>query len=46
MVLTVTKKIAFDFSGFPRPFGVKPDIGAFEYDAISSAEIETNIPFS
>ena len=40
------KKIVFDFSGYPRPFGPKSDIGAFEYDAISSAEIETNIPFS
>ena len=40
------KKIAFDFNGFPRPFGVKSDIGAFEYEAVSVSEVEINIPFS
>jgi hypothetical protein len=38
------KKINFDFSGFPRPSGVKSDIGAFEYDETTSIEAHQNLP--
>ncbi len=37
-------KIRFDFSGFPRPLGVKSDIGAFEYDPVTSIETPPLIP--
>ena len=32
-------KIAFDFSGFPRPFGAGSDIGAFEYNVTGISRI-------
>ena len=35
----IDKNISFDFSGFPRPYGVKSDIGAFEYDFATPVEI-------
>ena len=38
----VDKNISFDFSGVPRPYGLKSDIGAFEYDATTT--VPTNTP--
>ena len=40
----IDKKISFDFLGVPRPFGINSDIGAYEYDAITSVEIRPNVP--
>lgn len=40
----IDKKISFDFSGFHRPVGIKSDIGAFEYDVITSTEPQPNLP--
>lgn len=34
-------KIAFDFAGFPRPFGAASDIGAFEYNATGISYLDT-----
>ena len=40
----IDKKISFDFLGVPRPFGIKSDIGAYEYDATTPVEIRPNVP--
>ncbi|MEI7525361.1 MAG: right-handed parallel beta-helix repeat-containing protein [Mariniphaga sp.] len=42
------KTIPFDFEGNPRPFGPKPDIGAFEveYDIAASAPLESRIDYN
>lgn len=37
----VDKNISFDFSGVPRPYGLKSDIGAFEYDAMTTVPANT-----
>jgi hypothetical protein len=36
------KKMTYDFAGFPRPFGTRSDIGAYEYDATYSGNFPEN----
>ncbi|MEI8112091.1 MAG: right-handed parallel beta-helix repeat-containing protein [Bacteroidia bacterium] len=38
------KSITFDFSGFPRPFGPKSDIGAYEYNVTNADFFRNNFP--
>jgi hypothetical protein len=33
--------ISFDFLGFPRPFGLESDIGAYEYNSTNSVDFRT-----
>ena len=40
----IDKYINFDFSGMPRPVGLKSDIGAFEYNGLLPAANESEVP--